>query len=98
MFFETTYVPSPQLSAVSADDEPTPCSLTPEMPLPQPETAEDTLSDSPVNHLVFVIHGIGQQTEQYGHFYENKFTKQLKIFRRQLVRSCRPRFRTTMFA
>ncbi|KAL0091680.1 DDHD domain-containing protein [Phycomyces blakesleeanus] len=71
MFFETTYVPSPQLSAVSADDEPTPCSLTPEMPLPQPETAEDTLSDSPVNHLVFVIHGIGQQTEQYGHFYEN---------------------------
>ncbi|KAI9024972.1 DDHD domain-containing protein [Phycomyces nitens] len=71
MFFETTYVPSPQLSAVSADDEPTECSLAPEVPLPPPETAEDPPLDAPVNHLVFVIHGIGQQTEQYGHFYEN---------------------------
>ncbi|ORY93398.1 DDHD domain-domain-containing protein [Syncephalastrum racemosum] len=28
-------------------------------------------SESPVDHLIFVIHGIGQQTEQYGHFYEH---------------------------
>ncbi|KAI8975437.1 hypothetical protein BDF20DRAFT_822269 [Mycotypha africana] len=57
MFFETTYVPSPTLSA---------------SPVEQTEPVQNLAdiepdSDRPVDHLIFVIH----QTEQYGHFYEH---------------------------
>ncbi|KAI9256594.1 hypothetical protein BDA99DRAFT_516859 [Phascolomyces articulosus] len=77
MFFETTYVPSPQLSATSTleeEDDLTPVPLSPSLgtvPVDDTYCSDEALSESPVDHLVFVIHGIGQQTEQYGHFYEH---------------------------
>ncbi|KAI8328470.1 DDHD domain-containing protein [Choanephora cucurbitarum] len=64
MFFEATYVPSPPQSITSLDDQEV------EQPSPTVEEVEPS-SDKPVDHLIFVIHGIGQQTEQYGHFYEH---------------------------
>ncbi|KAI9256357.1 hypothetical protein EDC94DRAFT_616202 [Helicostylum pulchrum] len=64
MFFEATYVPSPPLSVASIDDRD-------EIPTDTPEPNIEPASDKPVDHLIFVIHGIGQQTEQYGHFYEH---------------------------
>ncbi|ORX61472.1 hypothetical protein DM01DRAFT_1404264 [Hesseltinella vesiculosa] len=66
MFFESTYLPSPQLSD-GEQDEP----LAVDEPLNGPSTKQDDDQQRPVNHLVFVIHGIGQQTEQYGQFYEH---------------------------
>ncbi|KAI8375221.1 DDHD domain-containing protein [Blakeslea trispora] len=64
MFFEATYVHSPPLSVASIDDQDV------EQPSPTVEEVEPS-SDKPIDHLIFVIHGIGQQTEQYGHFYEH---------------------------
>ncbi|KAI8092108.1 hypothetical protein BDF21DRAFT_490741 [Thamnidium elegans] len=64
MFFEATYVPSPPLSVASIDDRD-------EIPTDTQEPNIEPASDKPVDHLIFVIHGIGQQTEQYGHFYEH---------------------------
>ncbi|KAI9470818.1 MAG: hypothetical protein EXX96DRAFT_653894 [Benjaminiella poitrasii] len=85
MFFEATYVPSPPLSVVSIDDndilsisdEPTTDMNDSKSQHKQQSIAVDfdtdsnAVSDKPVDHVIFVIHGIGQQTEQYGHFYEH---------------------------
>ncbi|KAI9365330.1 DDHD domain-containing protein [Pilaira anomala] len=63
MFFEATYVPSPPLSVTSLDDlQDIPTQIEPDV---------EPAAPKPVDHLIFVIHGIGQQTEQYGHFYEH---------------------------
>ncbi|KAI7876852.1 hypothetical protein K492DRAFT_239541 [Lichtheimia hyalospora FSU 10163] len=75
MFFETTYVPSPQLSATSTVEEVddlNPPPLSPSVgPAQGDSSCDEGMSDSPVDHVIFVIHGIGQQTEEYGHFYEH---------------------------
>ncbi|EPB86014.1 hypothetical protein HMPREF1544_07172 [Mucor circinelloides 1006PhL] len=68
MFFEATYVPSPPLSVASEEDNTN--SQTDNQSADSVNTSEPS-SDKPVDHLIFVIHGIGQQTEQYGHFYEH---------------------------
>ncbi|OAD01141.1 hypothetical protein MUCCIDRAFT_165042 [Mucor lusitanicus CBS 277.49] len=68
MFFEATYVPSPPLSVAS--DEENANSQADSQSADSANTSEPG-SDKPVDHLIFVIHGIGQQTEQYGHFYEH---------------------------
>ncbi|GAN07840.1 hypothetical protein MAM1_0178c07344 [Mucor ambiguus] len=68
MFFEATYVPSPPLSVASDEDNTS--STTYNQSADSVNTSEPS-SDKPVDHLIFVIHGIGQQTEQYGHFYEH---------------------------
>ncbi|CAO3656995.1 unnamed protein product [Mucor hiemalis] len=70
MFFETTYVPSPPMSVASIDEEDT-NGLHDIDGQQQGEPAIEPASDKPVDHVIFVIHGIGQQTEQYGHFYEH---------------------------
>ncbi|KAI8886681.1 hypothetical protein K501DRAFT_243873 [Backusella circina FSU 941] len=61
MYFEATYVPppSPSISTNSVEEN---------IKTPVKETEEP---DRPVDHLIFVIHGIGQQTEQYGQFYQH---------------------------
>ncbi|KAG2184647.1 hypothetical protein INT43_000560 [Umbelopsis isabellina] len=64
MFLETTYLESPSASPILPAEEPLP-------PVQKEEAIEDRYQDTPVNHLIFVIHGIGQQTEQYGQFYEH---------------------------
>lgn len=69
MFFETTYVPSPPMSVTSIDDEDT--NDLHNLEGQQGEPVIEPSSDKPVDHVIFVIHGIGQQTEQYGHFYEH---------------------------
>ncbi|KAI8341664.1 hypothetical protein BC941DRAFT_171497 [Chlamydoabsidia padenii] len=73
MYFEATYLPSPQFSTESLDDSLVPDMLSPtEEALPPPqavkedqrheeeEKEEEVSEETPVNHLVFVIHGIGQ--------------------------------------
>ncbi|KAI7902267.1 uncharacterized protein BX663DRAFT_487054 [Cokeromyces recurvatus] len=77
MFFEATYVPSPPLSVASIDDNDIP-SINAELPTMNDNSGKQSIesdiesdSDKPVDHVIFVIHGIGQQTEQYGHFYEH---------------------------
>ncbi|KAI7854507.1 hypothetical protein BDC45DRAFT_127952 [Circinella umbellata] len=63
MFFETTYVPSPQLSATSTleeeHDDITPVPLSPSLgtvPVDDTYCSDEALSESPVDHLIFVIH------------------------------------------
>ncbi|KAL9537642.1 hypothetical protein MBANPS3_011595 [Mucor bainieri] len=68
MFFEATYVPSPPLSVASDEDT---TNSTADNQSADSANASEPSSDKPVDHLIFVIHGIGQQTEQYGHFYEH---------------------------
>ncbi|KAI9472907.1 hypothetical protein BDB00DRAFT_752180, partial [Zychaea mexicana] len=64
MFFETTYVPSPQLSATSTIEE---GSNAFSFRLPKCDSScDEASSESPVDHLIFVIHA-----KQYGHFYEH---------------------------
>ncbi|KAK4517280.1 uncharacterized protein ATC70_000613 [Mucor velutinosus] len=72
MFFEATYVPSPPLSIASDEDDliDNTNTTTDSQSADSVNTSEPS-SDKPVDHLIFVIHGIGQQTEQYGHFYEH---------------------------
>ncbi|KAI9262043.1 DDHD domain-containing protein [Sporodiniella umbellata] len=63
MFSEATVISSPTLSEPDVDylsiDEENHSSVV------EPE------ADKPVDHVIFVIHGIGQQTEQYGQFYRH---------------------------
>ncbi|KAI8636163.1 hypothetical protein BD408DRAFT_107623 [Parasitella parasitica] len=82
MFFEATYVPSPPLSVATEDDFDMETDQTENQSADSLNTCEPG-SDKPVDHLIFVIHGIGQQTEQYGHFYEHS-------------RFCKPKCPTTM--
>lgn len=64
MFFEATFVPSsPSLSDTHSD------TCVDELDEPFSDDEQDT--GKPVDHLIFVIHGIGQQTEQYGQFYQH---------------------------
>ncbi|KAI9323065.1 hypothetical protein BX666DRAFT_2090 [Dichotomocladium elegans] len=59
MFFETTYVPSPQLSATSTIDEDDLSSLPPSPtagPTKGDTSGDEGLYDSPVDHVIFVIH------------------------------------------
>ncbi|RUS19641.1 hypothetical protein BC937DRAFT_87167 [Endogone sp. FLAS-F59071] len=65
MFFEQTVIKSPTLSSELYSDPSTPQYAA----FPSPDS--QTSVDQQINHLVFVIHGIGQQTEQYGHFHEH---------------------------
>ncbi|CEI92998.1 hypothetical protein RMCBS344292_07243 [Rhizopus microsporus] len=61
MFFESTFVPSPPLSDTQADN----------LSADEEDHSQidiDHHSDKPVDHVIF---GIGQQTEQYGQFYEH---------------------------
>ncbi|KAI9249555.1 DDHD domain-containing protein [Sporodiniella umbellata] len=82
MFFETTFVPS----SPSLSDTPSGkfilvclcvCSKRRSRKDMYVDDLDDVLSDlgqdveAPVDHLIFVIHGIGQQTEQYGQFYQH---------------------------
>ncbi|KAG1617052.1 hypothetical protein G6F46_004967 [Rhizopus delemar] len=64
MFFEATFVPSPPLSDANSDNLST-NEFDDHASIIEPE------ADKPVDHVIFVIHGIGQQTEQYGQFYEH---------------------------
>ncbi|KAI7865615.1 hypothetical protein BDF14DRAFT_1001435 [Spinellus fusiger] len=97
MFFETAYIPSPQLSATSQDNDAIPSPLLSPclVPLPPSDLSEESLSNEPINHIVFVIHGIGQQTEQYGHFYEN--IDNLRETTRQILQAKLPE-RNPMFS
>lgn len=85
MFFETTYVPSPQLSATSTVEEGkcpfhfsshcscslcrfivddlTPPPLSPSVgPAQGDSSCDEGMSDSPVDHVIFVIHASIQTT------------------------------------
>ncbi|KAI8582208.1 hypothetical protein K450DRAFT_227905 [Umbelopsis ramanniana AG] len=78
MFLETTYLESPSVSPVLPVEEELP-------PVQKEQNIEERYQDIPVNHLVFVIHGIGQQTEQYGHFYEHM--EELRETTRQVLQA-----------
>ncbi|KAI7879794.1 hypothetical protein K492DRAFT_195655 [Lichtheimia hyalospora FSU 10163] len=67
MFFETTGLFSPELVSEvhSSDQEEVPS------PIATESLEEETPMCSNSDHVVFVIHGIGQQTEQYGVWEQN---------------------------
>ncbi|KAI9306663.1 hypothetical protein BJ944DRAFT_229300 [Cunninghamella echinulata] len=93
MFFEATYLSSPQFSPISPDDSVFNDNFSLEednhshrsQTEDQEKEEDQAEEETPVNHLVFIIHGIGQQTEQYGHFYEH--VANLKETTRQVLQA-----------
>ncbi|CDS02858.1 hypothetical protein LRAMOSA00261 [Lichtheimia ramosa] len=84
MFFETTGLYSPELVSVmySSDQE------EDSSPVATQSLEEETPMCSNSDHVVFVIHGIGQQTEQYGMFEQNM--QSLRDTMRQVLQTRMP--------
>ncbi|KAI8065293.1 DDHD domain-containing protein [Gongronella butleri] len=92
MFFESTYLPTAEYTenedeAVDVNDQEDGLKqggIDDATKLPKDEKQQAR----PINHLVFIIHGIGQQTEQYGQFYEH--VENLQETARQVLTSKLP--------